>query len=83
MGDAFEASGPPRLKVAVLGAGPVKQIDIVRNRKFVYTSRPGTREVRFTFTDGEPQPGESWYYVRVLQENGEIAWSSPVWVTLR
>jgi hypothetical protein len=22
----------------------------------------------------------SWYYVRVIQEDGEIAWASPVWI---
>ncbi len=83
MGDAFEAPGPPRLNIAVIGTGPIKQIDIIRNRRFVYTARPGSREARFAFTDAEPEPGESWYYVRVLQEDGELAWSSPVWVTLR
>jgi hypothetical protein len=23
---------------------------------------------------------EAWYYVRVLQEDGQLAWSSPIWV---
>jgi hypothetical protein len=24
----------------------------------------------------------SWYYARVVQEDGQMAWSSPVWVTV-
>lgn len=28
----------------------------------------------------EPGGGPDWYYARVTQENGQLAWSSPVWV---
>ena len=27
----------------------------------------------------QPKPGD-WYYVRVTQHNGHMAWSSPIWV---
>ena len=34
----------------------------------------------FEFTD-EPRTKEAdWYYVRVVQSNGSLAWSSPIWV---
>jgi hypothetical protein len=29
----------------------------------------------------EPIVGASWYYARVMLEDGEMAWSSPVWVS--
>ncbi|MEX2262860.1 MAG: DUF3604 domain-containing protein [Bryobacteraceae bacterium] len=80
MGDVFTAQQPPRLSVRAIGTGTIKQIDIVKNRKFVYTVRPGAKEVSFEFTDKEIGPGESYYYVRVLQEDGQLAWGSPVWV---
>jgi hypothetical protein len=30
----------------------------------------------------DPRPGSppDWYYVRVTQHNGQLAWSSPIWV---
>ena len=28
----------------------------------------------------EPAPGESYYYVRVIQVDDQMAWSSPIWV---
>ena len=28
----------------------------------------------------DPQPEGDWYYVRVAQHNGHMAWSSPIWV---
>jgi hypothetical protein len=30
----------------------------------------------------EPESGDAnYYYVRVLQADGEMAWSSPIWVS--
>jgi len=37
-------------------------------------------ETEFEFTD-KPNRGETdWYYARVTQANGSLAWSSPIWV---
>jgi hypothetical protein len=30
--------------------------------------------------EDELRPGRAWYYVRVSQLNGQMAWSSPIWV---
>ena len=43
-------------------------------------ARPGEKQARFDLTDREFGAGESWYYARVLQEDGQMAWSSPMWV---
>lgn len=34
----------------------------------------------FKFTDQSDGKQDDWYYVRVIQSNGEMAWSSPIWV---
>lgn len=44
---------------------------------------PDTRSVSFTVMDLDPPPGETSYYLRVTQADGQQAWSSPVWVTKR
>jgi hypothetical protein len=80
MGDAISASAAPRFILKTIGTGPIKQVDLIKDRRFVYTARPGSKEASFEYTDGDSGPGESWYYVRVLQEDGQLAWSSPVWV---
>jgi hypothetical protein len=33
-----------------------------------------------SFRDNEPLDGTAHYHVRLVQENGQIAWSSPIWV---
>ena len=40
----------------------------------------GARDCAFTFTDPTPEPGVNAYWVRVIQTDMEMAWSSPVFV---
>ena len=44
------------------------------------TAEAPKRERHFAFEDA-PGAGEDSYYVRVIQANGGMAWSSPWWVT--
>ncbi len=57
----------------------IDRIEVCRSNTFIHTVRPEGRKVRFTFVDRKPLPGTSYYYVRVMQKDQEIAWSSPVW----
>lgn len=40
---------------------------------------PDTSRASFTVTDEPEASGETSWYVRVTQADGEQAWSSPVW----
>ena len=83
MGDAVTTDRIPELQVNVRGTGPIDNIQIIRNNAYVYTLEPGEREVAFTFRDADAQPGESYYYVRIQQEDGQMAWVTPIWVDYR
>ena len=75
------AAGKPELVIKVIGTAPIRQVDIIRGREFVYTVQNKGSEIDLTFVDNDPRPGESYYYVRVQQANDEVAWSSPIWIT--
>ncbi len=83
MGDIFETRGQPRIAAKIIGTAPIQKLELVKNNKFILTRAPGTREASFEFVDNEASPGESYYYVRVEQADGELAWSSPIWVRRR
>ncbi len=34
----------------------------------------------FEFTDKRRTKKTDWYYVRAVQSNGSVAWSSPIWL---
>lgn len=82
-GDIFSASGAPRIVLKVKGTGPIEKLDLVKNNRFILSKSPGTAEFDLTYQDAETQPGESYYYVRIIQKDGQLAWSSPIWVTYR
>ncbi len=80
MGDVVSSRAAPQLMVRAVGTAPIQQMDVIKNQTFVFTARPGTREASFEFLDNNFQPGQNYYYVRVLQQDGQLAWSSPIWV---
>jgi len=83
LGEAFASEKAPRLKVKAVGTDVVEKAEIVRNGRFLYTLAPNARQVEFEFQDTEPLAGEVYYYVRLRQSNGHLAWSSPIWVSSR
>ena len=80
MGEETSVTTTPEVKVFVQGTADIARIDIVKNGAFAYTSQPQKREVRFAFRDQQFDGQESYYYVRVIQADKQMAWSSPIWV---
>jgi hypothetical protein len=77
------ASGGFKLRVKVIGTAAIRQIDIIKNQEFLYSRQKLPQEVELEFVDNKKGSGEDLYYVRVVQEDNNIAWSSPIWVTTR
>ena len=82
MGEEVAVSDSPRVLVRARGTDRIAAIHLIRDAGYVYKVQPGRQEAEFEYLDVEAGPGEHWYYVRVEQEDGELAWSSPIWVTL-
>ncbi|HWA97986.1 MAG TPA: hypothetical protein VG713_05815 [Pirellulales bacterium] len=80
MGQEYTTNKPPALKLKVHGTAKIDRIDLIRNAQYIYASSPGKRDVEVTYTDMEPKTGTNYYYFRLVQEGGEVAWASPIWV---
>lgn len=81
MGEETETDQPPVLQAMIRGTSELDRVDVVRNNEFVYSVNPEGSEYRFTFTDTQLSKGQkAYYYVRCVQDNRELAWSSPIWV---
>ncbi|MBS0621816.1 MAG: DUF3604 domain-containing protein [Verrucomicrobia bacterium] len=77
----------------VAGTAPLKSIELIRCGEVLTTFEvePGQTELEFTYDDLTPleesalkrEDGEGvflYYYLRVIQEDEHMAWSSPIWV---
>lgn len=75
----------------VAGTHKLKTIEIVRNGKTIVTFEPEDYHYKFEYDDMTPlekvatnakdkKPPFVYYYIRVTQEDGHMAWSSPIWV---
>jgi hypothetical protein len=84
MGDAFETSKRPTLEVAVHGTQPIAKVHVIRDNKYVYSTEPKERKVKLRYTDMDAKEGKtSYYYVRIEQADGNLAWASPMWITYK
>jgi hypothetical protein len=82
MGSIVQRSRPGsrRLQLLVAGTAPLAQVEVLKNNEVLASFAPGTFTLRATVTDKKAghSPVE-WYYVRIRQADGEMAWSSPIW----
>jgi len=82
LGSFLKTKGAPKFWVKVDGTSDFKRITIVRNEKdWKHFNEFEGKVFEKTFSDPKMLEGENRYYVRVIQRDGNMAWSSPVWVT--
>jgi len=81
-----------RVHVEFHGTAPVERIDVIRNNEIARSERPGGMDCEMDWDDTDPidavllAPAKfcdhrfCFYYVRVVQSDGEVAWASPIWI---
>ncbi len=88
MGQVWSSAQSPRIEVFTEGSVPIRSVEIIGRSKVLRAEGSeqeplGTMSHRLSWRDPDfaSQNTEQWYYVRVILQNDEIAWSSPMWVT--
>jgi hypothetical protein len=76
------SSGPIPIALRAIGCDEIDRVEIVRNGEIVFSEQADDVFVQTVLQDPQPPAGRSWYYARILQEDGNMAWSSPVWVVI-
>lgn len=84
-----------RIVARVHGTASIDRIEVIRNNVEICTYRGDGEDVQFEWVDQQnltrialPRNLRGggltcYYYVRVTQKDGNIAWSSPIWFMLR
>lgn len=77
----------------VIGTTKLKEVLLLRNNKVLTRFTPNNFQFEFTFDDTEPlkdicikakedKPAFIFYYLRAIQEDSHIVWTSPIWIDL-
>ncbi|MCD6352534.1 MAG: DUF3604 domain-containing protein [Armatimonadetes bacterium] len=82
MGEKIPAANgqPVRIEIRADCPSDIERVEVCRNNQFIYTPKVSGKKCSLTFVDNDPPKGPCYYYVRVIQKDQEIAWSSPVWL---
>jgi len=81
MGEELESSGDRlTLRVRAECTAPVTELQIIRSGRVLTRMKPEGDRFDVEYVDTRPVGGRSYYYVRLVQDNGAMAWSSPIWV---
>ena len=84
-----------KIRAGVHGTDLIERIEVIRNNTEVCTYRGDGEDVEFEWVDQQDLTrialqrtvrGRSqtcYYYLRITQADGQIAWTSPIWFTLR
>jgi len=66
-------------QLRVSAAEAIREIQVVRDGKDVEIVPVGGKRARHSWRARRKRSGEFWY-CRVIFDNGEVAWSSPIWL---
>ncbi len=70
------------INATIHACSKIDDVQLVHNGELV-KSFPGTgMDMEITWKHEDANPGKHWYYLKVIQDDGEHAWASPVWITL-
>jgi len=65
---------------AVHGVARIREIRIIKDGTIAWSRQFDTLDVETKWLDPHPPSQEHYYYLQVIQIDGEMAWSSPVWI---
>lgn len=76
-----------------IGTHPLSEVVLIRNGTVLRSFPIVEEKCEFEFDDSEPlsqvalephpeRPPFAYYYLRAVQKDGHLAWSSPIWVDL-
>jgi hypothetical protein len=78
--ETTESGSSIALSIRARGTAPVRAITIVRSGEVIATLTPGQVDVETEYVDSNAPDEDCYYYVRLEQTDGGVAWGSPIWV---
>jgi len=68
-----------KLDIYCIGTYSIFQIEVIKNNRTIHRTESNSPECSFSIDD-IAERDEDFYYIRIIQQDTEMAWSSPIWV---
>ena len=84
MGEIVESADRSEIRELageVIGTDDLQKITVIKNGFDLYSIKGDGIRSTLYYTDRITSSGNDFYYLRVEQKDGEMAWSSPIWFT--
>lgn len=80
MGGTVSVSGCVNIHINVKGTSEISEVRIVKDGSDFKVLNPGDKYTDILLQDMDISCGNHYYYVVITQDNGEMAWISPIFV---
>jgi len=81
MGSETESAGSRHvIRGRAIAPEPVARVTVVRCGEEIHSQPGDSEDLAIEFADENPPAGTLVYYIRAMTSDGELAWSSPVWI---
>ncbi|MFW5869093.1 MAG: DUF3604 domain-containing protein [Armatimonadota bacterium] len=74
-------SEAPEFAAEIIGTAPIASCELVRNNAEIDTVSCDGNTLSTRLSDGEAATPGDFYYLRITQVDGEMAWASPIFIT--
>ncbi|MDP8255919.1 MAG: DUF3604 domain-containing protein [Candidatus Alcyoniella australis] len=88
LADKYRGRNDPRyIEIEIYAPQPIVRVEIVKNAPaepwlIFEPETPAWNPGLLTFEDNSALAGSTYYYARIFQQDGQMAWTSPIWVDL-
>jgi len=80
MGEEIRLEGPPLIVLSAAGTDVIDRVDIIRDGEIIYSRTTSYEKIKFAYRDTGYSKDARYYYARLTQADGHMAWTSPIYI---
>lgn len=81
MGQTMTVDSDFRVEVEIAGTARIERVCLFDGMKLLEQKMPNARDCRLSFKCERPSKEERPYFITLVQEDGNRAWSTPIWIS--
>ena len=71
---------PKKIDIKIAGTDRLKLVEVIKNNQSLKKYSWADPSFSASFIDKSESSSDDYYYLRVVQQDNHMAWSSPIWI---